>query len=354
MTVFFKNCFKFVLGIFLGAFVIAGLLYVLLNRPYFYQIIVPRLVESLYPNTHIDELRVGRAEYKFPDQFKFKNVETTVTLQNKKHEIGLINLDLIGIVRFLAKRGHLDVSVSVRSFSTEDLDINYSDLEFSAVHRRDQTIGLTGRIFISQGKALEYLISDADIKISGDLNRLNFDLSDASFYGGKLGGEISLENISSFPYQVGLRFDHISSERLNEVYGELYSNFRGLISGTLRLTGDAQNIESFVLVMESEAGAEIKAWVVGWMIDFVPAYSVVLSKDLKDVIKQNRFLTADYIILNAKNANQKVIEAKVEMKIRKYNLKPNYTFDINIDRDLLESLLGIERFLKTGGFNVPR
>ncbi|MGE3980158.1 MAG: hypothetical protein AB7F70_01890 [Candidatus Omnitrophota bacterium] len=242
----------------------------------------------------------------------------------------------------------------MRSFSTEDLDINYSDLEFSAVHRRDQTIGLTGRIFISQGKALEYLISDADIKISGDLNRLNFDLSDASFYGGKLGGEISLENISSFPYQVGLRFDHISSERLNEVYGELYSNFRGLISGTLRLTGDAQNIESFVLVMESEAGAEIKAWVVGWMIDFVPAYSVVLSKDLKDVIKQNRFLTADYIILNAKNANQKVIEAKVEMKIRKYNLKPNYTFDINIDRDLLESLLGIERFLKTGGFNVPR
>lgn len=354
MAIFLRNCFKCVIVVFLVTFFLVGIIYLFLNWPRFYQTIVPPVVESQYPDIQIDTFRAKKAKYKFPDQFKFENVELDLGIQDKRYQIKLISLNLNHVGRFLLKRGQADLTVSLSSFLTEDVNVNYSDLEFSFAYRKDQIVGFNSKVFVNYCKALDYQLNNAEITMSGDFNRFEVDLIKASFYGGNLTGQMSFENSVAFPYQVVLKFDHISTEHLNEIYKELYSNFRGLISGILKVAGNKQDIELINLDLNASSGVEFKAWFVGWLIDFIPGNEKLLSKEIKDVIKKNGLLTADSLTLAVRNTSDRTLQAGVSMKIRKYYLNPNYTYDINIDGRLLEALKRAELALKTGGFYGSR
>jgi len=325
-----------------------------MNSSQFYELVIPRVIESRVVGIKLDRVKISKVNYSFPDQFRFKNVEVDLAQQDENYSIKIINLGIDRLSRLIFKYGSTDISVSLRSFSTKDLEINYSDFQITLLPQDNQSVKLEGKVFIAQSVLAEYQLNNAEIIINGNLNRIGLTLIKASFYGGDLAGQIWIESAALKPYMADLRFDKIESARLDEIYRELKSNFRGLISGTINVSGNKDDIKSITFELNAGSGAELKAWFVGWLIDFVPGNEKLIPKELKDIIKMDGFLTADALTLGIRNTSDRTIQAEVNMKIRKYYVNPHYTYDINIDGRLVEVLKRVERALKTGGFYGPR
>ncbi|MBP9854020.1 MAG: hypothetical protein KBD53_04035 [Candidatus Omnitrophica bacterium] len=349
-----KNFLKLFVSLIVILVLLEGISFLLLSWNRFYQFVLPIVIESKFPDAQITKLKIDKAKFNLSDQFIWTNVEAELHIKNEKYALKLTRVDLRRLGHFLLKRDGAHIMVSARSFSSEKIDVNFCDFDFSLNQENSQTIIIDGKIFINEAEVAGYRFNDTQINVSGNNYRLNTELLKSSFYGGILSGQVFAENQKGFPFQMDLKFDHINTELLDEIYKELYSNFRGLITGFLHLDGNSQHLNSMTLDMRADEGAKIRAWVIGWLIEFVPSYKVILSKELKDMIQQNNFLTTEYLNVKIQNINQKIIQAEAKMKIQKYNLQPNYSFDINIDRDLLELILGVEHFLKTGGLNGLR
>lgn len=354
MLAFLKNFSKFVVFLFLGLLFLTVLFFFLLNSGKFYQVILPWVVESRYADIKFQEIKIESAKYRFPDQFRFKNIDVHLRYKKEDCTINMISLDLDRFSRFFLKQEQANILTSLSSFSTKDVTVNYADLELTLSAQKDQAVALQGKIFVNQALLVDYQLNEAQIEIKGNLERLELDLLKAAFYGGDLAGQIWMENKPLTPYQANLKFTLLTTARLDEIYRELNTHFNGLISGTINVAGNAQDIESIKLSVQAVSGTKIKAWVIGWLIDYVPVYKEMLPKELKNIIKQNGFLTADHLNLDLKNSSARTLQANVNVKLRKYYLNPNYTYDISIDSRLLEVIKRVERALKTGGIYGSR
>lgn len=345
---------KCVAVVFFAIVFLSGLSYGLLNSGRFYQVILPQLIESQYPDIDVQTTKVTKASYRFPDRFRFKDAEISLKYKKEDCAIKIISLDIDRFSRFFLKQEEADVAVSVSSFSTNHIKVDYADLVLALTPQKEQPVVVAGRLFLNQASLADYQLNEAEIEIKGNLDRLEFDLRKSEFYGGNLAGRISLENKALTPYEADFKFTLLSTARLDDIYRELNSNISGLISGTIKVTGNTTDLETLQLSLQGISGTKIRAWVIGWMIDYVPLYKKSLPKELKDNIKQNGFITTDALNLNLTNSNERVLRAEVNMKLRKYYLDPNYTFDINLDGRLLQAVKRFDHLLKTGGIHGPR
>lgn len=349
-----KRCCKWSGLLFLFSIFSATIIYLLLNSSQFYELVIPKVVESKVAGIKLGQVKIERVRYRFPDQFRFKNVEADLTQNDDNCSIKIISLGIDNLRRVILKNGSTDISVSLRSFSTKNMEVNYSDLQLTLLPEDNQSVRLEGKVFIAQSVLADYQVNNAEIMINGNLNRIGLTLKKASFYGGDLAGQIWLENKPLTAYKADLKFTLLTTARLDEIYRELNANFNGLISGTISVTGNTQDVELIKLSLQAVSGTKIKAWVFSWLISNVPKIEILLSKELKNIIRQNGFLTTDYLNLDLKNTSARTLLANVNITLRKYNWNPNYIYDISIDGRLLEAIKKVEHNLKTGGFYGPR
>lgn len=252
-----------------------------------------------------------------------------VPKENKQYTLGVKKINL--------QKRPKDLLVTVTGLKLKDKmqDIEIQNLDLNASAELFRFEYLQGTLKVLKVQYGEYQVKNIISNIEGQKNSFLFDQFKADFYGGNLRGNFSFVYAPQPAYHINIELKEVDALLLRKAQ-PAFENIRGRISGPLVIDGNLNEITSLQGALKTVKGAEIKAFLLQPILQYVPVSKQ--KQQLEKVIAIDGLVPLQTAEIYLDSLERNKLSSRLKLKSKEYNLDLNISLDLNVDGGLMRLL----------------
>ena len=303
----------------------------LLRTPRPLEYVLAKVLQRQIPDAKINSVNIS--EYHLKDQQAFLDqVSIDFSLKGVDY---LVHSDQVNVGSWRALLGNFSNDFTVKGLHLVSKDIKFSNgvakIRYETVSKKEWVA--QGHARFPVGSYIKQGIMGLEFDFVAKPKSFTFKDIQANAFKGKINGEFMLEYKAELPYSMDILFTGIDTTVLPPQV-DISQQFKGVIDGTLRVTGDVKNIKQVEAKINAPKGAFASADFLRLFTFFTRMSGDPYTKVVEVAInlKNEHFL--ETFNLELKNVGNEKLSSDVNFKSKSSNLDFHATYDINLDAEL--------------------
>jgi len=251
----YRNFIPFVslLAVFFGIFA------VLTNTPWLLNNYGARMLEDKFPGVRVENLKIGRQQFRLPDELRLFDVSLAVKNNGILYQIDMPKALLKGTLRSLSHKDSVQLAAAGVNIRTANWELKNSrwDMAVPMDALRSGIVEGQGMMSAEQARFYRGEMSDVQTRFQIRRDELQVLESSAGFYGGKFKGvQISYKFDPAALFISWLELEGLKAEKLVSINRLLFEGLDGEARGSWRLVGDSRKVEVLAIILSMPQGGK--------------------------------------------------------------------------------------------------
>jgi len=277
-------------------------------------------------NLHIED-------YSFQDRQAFLD-QISIDFSIKGADY-LLHSDQVVVGSWRALLGNLSNDFIVKGVHLVSKDIKFSNasarITYEPGSKKDWKA--EGRTVIPHASYSKQGIEEVVFNFSARPQTITFKEVQAKALKGQINGEFMLEYKPDLPYSMDIIFSGIDTTAL-PAQANISQQFKGVIDGSLRVTGDLKHMENVEARVNAPHGAYASADFLRLFTFFTKMTGDPYTKIVEVAINRKKEHFLEALSLEVNNVGKEKLSSSVNFKSKSSNLDFNATYDINLGTEL--------------------
>lgn len=345
MVALFRKLCYLTAAVLILTVVAAIVLIVNLNRPRFYERMVPLAVKVWQPGTEVKGVAVQTAKFVWPGRLELNGIEMAWRTGAVRHHAVLDRLEMTRLLEYIRSEKGLSGSLMLRSYKSDGVVCGNALVDFRIRRNGDNRIEANG--ILGELEADKYLWQGMHFDISGIPGVYEIKVREGRFYGGRFKADIHYEALGRRPFTGTVVFDNVPTSELSKAFKDIEQHIQGVISGDAYVVGDAHSLQNLEINLNAREKIFISSSLVGWLVEQSHLDNAVFRM-IKQEIRSHPMMEFQVVDMAVKNEGQHYIQAKMTMQTNKHPFIINPVYEIRSDGDLATTISYLESQLRRG------
>ncbi|MBL8012841.1 MAG: hypothetical protein JNN05_03240 [Candidatus Omnitrophica bacterium] len=329
----------------LPLFVIGVVIFVVvaLRSPFLMQQAIKFLIQKNCPGYIVNDLTIGRQKWIPLGELQLSNVLLTVSSQDVRWAISVINVQVQDLHRILFSRIKVPVRIEGISIVQGPVLINTGNAQCEFDFANRSLMSWRARISAEHLQLQKYQMTRLSAQVDGAKQVITIKDFTADVYEGfiKAGGTVQL--VKPLGYKALVQFKGVNLDLLYGINNAVYQQIQGVMDAELSFEGRGNYLQVRSFTVNMIKNVKLRAALLQFVVPYIPPTQDLA--EFQELIRKDLKVSVEKADLNLKNSENQKLMGAIHLGVRKVNLDLNLPIDILFDGSLISLMQWYQRFV---------
>ncbi|HLF17780.1 MAG TPA: hypothetical protein VI749_02685 [Candidatus Omnitrophota bacterium] len=325
------NIRRIVVALFIVFFLIAGYFLIRSTWPLEHYLLFQ--IRRSAPQVQVSKLMIGSARFMADDYFIMKDVFLEGQWEGKTGQLAVQEVALRDWRELLQNPQKANALLKGIHLISSEASFTNAWAKVNFFKKGDTDWAVNGHLAIPYMRLLKQGVESVSANFLATPQSLKLFDMNASLMKGNVRGQFVLDYAENLPYSMDIFLSGLNTASLPPEAAGLNKQIRGMVEGSLKLSGNDKRIIHLDAKINAPQGAQVNPLLLKFLTNYIPQSEQ--KKRLETIIAKGEYVFLDRFVLDVKNDNNNQLKTAFDMKSVDFNLDIKLGVDINVDSGLM-------------------